>query len=76
MTDQIFPKKSGGRRRFGYGWDRYYEGRGKIPICLIFLSGGGSIDSIVWIGIVGHVRGNGEESGGNPYKLPKVYHGE
>ena len=40
------------------------------------ISGIGASSSVVQILIVGHDGGNYEDIGGNPYKLPKEFHGE
>ena len=45
-------------------------------MCRQCLSGGGASSSVVRIGIMGHVGGDDEYSGGNPYKLPKADHRE
>ena len=51
-------------------------GGGKYPCFINVLLGGGASGSIVWLRVVGHIGGNDEDSGGNPYKLPKESHRE
>ena len=50
-------------------------GGGRYPCVGNILLGGGASGSVLWIGIVSHVRGDDKDGGGNPYKLPKAYHG-
>ena len=48
-TGRRFSRKSGRFRRFGYGWERYCDKRGKIPMCWKFLEVGGARGSVIWI---------------------------
>ena len=50
-------------------------GGGRYPGAENVLSIGGVISSVVWIVVVGHVRGNDKDGLGNPCNLPKADHG-
>ena len=58
MTGRQFFGKSGGRGRFGSGWEIYYDRRGKIPRCQKCLLGSGTSGPVVRIRVVGHVGGD------------------
>ena len=45
-------------------------------MCQKGLSGSSASGSVVWLIIVGHVRGNKNDGVGDSYKLPKTSHRE
>ena len=73
---EYFPEHQEDEKSFGTSGKDTVMGGERYPWVGNFLSGYGASVSVVWIGIMSHVGGNGEYGGGNPCKIPKVYHRE
>ena len=75
LTGYLMERQEGAE---GLGVDGKGTAAGGIryPCVRNVLSTSGEISSVVWLIIVGHVGGNDEDCGGNPYKIPKSDHGE
>ena len=76
MTGQGFYVKLGGNKIFGGGWERYCNRRGRYPGDGNNLSGGSTSSPVVRLRIVGHVKDDEKEGGGNPFRIPTSDNGK